>query len=59
MAIASRRSEAKGGCILKRIKVEGTVNEGQEIIVLNRTGTLECEAFKSLMAMWNKIYERI
>jgi hypothetical protein len=59
MVIASRRNRVKRGCILKRIKVEGTVDEGQEIIVLFRTGALECEGFKSLMALWNKVYKQI
>jgi len=59
MVIASRKSEVKGSCVLKKIRVEGIVDEGQEVIVRYETGTLECEGFKSLMALWNKVYERI
>jgi hypothetical protein len=59
MVIASRKSEVKGSCVLKKIKVEGNVDEGQEVIVRFETGISECEGFKSLMARWNKVYERV
>ena len=45
--------------ILKRIKVEGTVDEGREVIVRYETATLKWKGFESYMVMWTKIYERI
>ena len=43
----------------RSIKVESKVDEGRDVIVRYETGTLECEGFKSLMALWNKGYKRI
>jgi hypothetical protein len=59
MVIASRKSEVKGSSGLKKIRAESKVDEGRDVIVRYETGTLEGEGFKSFMALWNKVYERI
>jgi hypothetical protein len=59
MLIASRKNEAEGSNVLKKIKVEGNVDEGEEVIVRSQTATLKWKGFESQMVIWNKIYEPI
>ena len=59
MRIASRKDKVKGRSVLKKIKAEGKVDKGWEVTVHRATATLECEGFKSLMALWTKLYGRI
>ncbi len=44
---------------MKKIKVEGKVDEGQEVIVRYETATLKWKGFESQMVIWTKIYEGI
>jgi hypothetical protein len=57
MLIASRKNEAKGSNVLKKIKVEGNVDEGKEVIVRSQTAILRWKGFESQMVIWNRIYE--
>jgi hypothetical protein len=59
MVIASRKNEVKVRSVLKKIKVEGNVDEEREVIVRPATATVRWEGFKSLMVLWTKVYERI
>jgi len=59
MVIASRKNEVEGGSVLKKIKVEGEVDEGREVIVRYQTATLKWKGFESYLVMWTKIYQRI
>ena len=53
------RSRPKRSNILKKIKVEGNVDERREVIVCCKTATLKWKGFESQMAMWTKVYERV
>jgi hypothetical protein len=45
---------------MKKIKVGGEVDKGQEVIVrYEETVTLKWKGFESHMVIWTKIYERI
>jgi hypothetical protein len=59
MKASLQKSQLKRGNILKKIKVEGEVDEGREVIVCCETGTPKWKGFESRMAIWNRIYERI
>jgi len=59
MAIESRKNEVERCGVLKKIKVEGEVDEGRQVIVRYQTATLKWKGFESYMVMWTKIYERI
>ncbi len=59
MTTSLQKSQLKRSNILKKIKVEGNVDERQEIIVCYETATLKWKGFESRMAIWNKIYERV
>jgi hypothetical protein len=59
MTKSLQRSQPKRSNILKKIKVEGNVGEGQKVIVRYETATLRWKGFESRMAIWNKIYERV
>ena len=59
MVIASQKDRAKRRSVLKKIKAEGKVYKGWEVTVHRATAALECEGFKSLMALWTKLYGRI
>ena len=59
MTTSLQKSQLKRGNILKKIEVEGEVDEGREIIVCCKTGTLKWKGFESQMAKWTKIGERI
>ena len=59
MRTSLQRSQPKRSNILKKIKIEGNVGEGQKVIVRYETATLRWKGFESRMAIWNKIYERV
>ena len=59
MVIASRKNEVKGGSVLKKIKVEGEVDEGREVIVRYETATLKWKGFESQIVILTKIYGRV
>ncbi len=58
MTKSLQESQLKQSNILKKIKVEGNVDEGQEVMVCCKTATLKWKGFESRMAIWNKIYQR-
>ena len=53
MTIASGKGKVKWRSVLKKIKAEGKVDKGWEVTVYRATATLECEGFKSLLALIN------
>ncbi len=55
MVIASRKNAVEECSVLKKIKAEGKVDKEWEVTVQRATATLECEGFKSLMALWTKL----
>ncbi len=59
MIVTTRKNEAGGSNVLKKISVEGKVDGGQEVIVRPATASLECKGFKSFMVLWGKVYERV
>jgi len=59
MKIAFRKSEVEGSCGLKKINVEGNVDEAQEVIVRDQTAPFKWKGFESHMVIWTKGYERI
>jgi len=59
MTTSLQKGQPKRSNILKKIKVEGEVDEGQKVIVRYETATLKWKGFESQMVIWTKIYERI
>jgi len=59
MTTSLQQSQLKRSNILKKIKVEGKVDERQEVIVCHKTPPLKWKAFESHIAIWNRIYERV
>ena len=59
MITSLQKSQLKRSNILKKIKVEGEVDKGQEVIVRCETATLKWKGFESRMAIWTKLYERV
>jgi len=59
MTTSLQNSQPKQSNIRRKIKVEGNVDERQDVIVCCKTATLKWEGFKSLMVLWTKVYERI
>jgi hypothetical protein len=59
MRTSLQKSHLKRSNILKKIKVEGNVDERREVIVCCKAATLKWKGFESRMAIWNKIYERV
>jgi hypothetical protein len=57
MVIVSRKNEVEGPSVLKKIKVEGKLDEGREVIV--RRAPFKWGGFESFIALWTKVYERI
>ncbi len=53
------KSQLKRSNILKKIKVEGSVDERREVMVCCKAATLKWKGFESRMAIWNKIYQRV
>jgi hypothetical protein len=59
MTKSLQESQLKRSNILKRIKVEDSVDERREVIVCCKTAALKWKGFESRMAIWNKIYQRV
>ncbi len=59
MRTSTQKSHLKRNNILKKINVEGNVDERREVMVCCKTATLRWKGFESRMAIWNKIYERV
>ena len=59
MTTSLQKSELKRSNILKKIKVEGEVDEGQEVIVRCETATLRWKGLESRIAIWTKVYKPI
>jgi hypothetical protein len=53
MVIALRKNEV-GRRLLRKIRVEGKVDEGRNIVVRRATG--KWEGFQSFMVLWTKLY---
>jgi hypothetical protein len=52
MTASLQKSQLKRSNILKKIKVEGEVDKGQEVIVRCETATLKWKGFESRIAIW-------
>ena len=59
MTTSLQKSQLKRSNIQRNIKVEGNMDERQEVIVCYGTATLKWKGFESRMAIWTKIYGRI
>jgi len=59
MTKSLERSQPKRSNLLKKIKVEGNVDERREVIVCCKAATLKWKGFESQMAIWTKVYERV
>jgi hypothetical protein len=59
MKTSLQKGQPKRSNILKKIKVEGNVDEGQKVIVRCETASLKWKGFESRMTIWNRIYERV
>ena len=59
LVISLRKNEVERCSGLKKIKVEGEVDEGRQVIVRYQTATLKWKGFESYMVMWTKIHQRI
>jgi len=59
MTTSLQKNQLKRSNILKKIKVEGEVDEGQKVIVGYETATLKWKGFESQMVIWTKICGRI
>ena len=59
MVISSRKNEVERYSVLKKIKVQGEVDEGREVIVRYETATLKWKGFESQIVILTKIYGRV
>jgi len=59
MTTSLQKVQSKRSNVLGKIKVEGKVDGGKEVIVHCETTTLKWKGFESHMVIWTKIYERI
>jgi hypothetical protein len=59
MTTSLQKSQPKQSNIQRKIKVEGNMDERQDVIVCCKTPTLKWEGFKSLMVLWAKVYGRV
>ena len=59
MTTSLRKSQLNQSNILKKIKVEGNVDERQEVMISCETATLKWRGFEHRVAIWNKMYEWI
>ena len=59
MTTSLPKSQRKPGNALKKIKVEGEVDEGREVVVRHETAILKWKGFESQMVIWTKIQRRI
>jgi hypothetical protein len=56
MTTSLQKSQLKRGNTLKKIKVEGEVDEGREVIACCETAAVKWKAFESQMVIWRKMY---
>ena len=56
MTPSLQESQLKRNNILKKIRVEGKVDEGQKVVVRYETASLKWKGFESQMVIWTKIY---
>jgi hypothetical protein len=56
MVIASQKGQGKWRSVLEKIKVEGKVDEGREVILRRETAALKWKGFESQMVIWRKMY---
>ena len=59
MTTSLQQIQLKRSIILKKIKVEGNVDERQKVIVCHKIPPLKWKGFESRIAILNKIYERV
>jgi hypothetical protein len=59
MTKSLEKSQLKRSNTLKKIKVEGNLDERREVIVCCKAATLKWKGFESQMAIWTKVYERV
>ena len=59
MTTSLQKVQSKRSNVLEKVKVEGKVDEGKDVIVRCETTTLKWKGFESQMVIWTKIYERI
>jgi hypothetical protein len=62
MTASLQEIQLKRGNTLKKIKVEGKVDEGREVIIRYEAANLKWikwKGFESHMVIWTKIYKRI
>ena len=59
MTTSLQKVQLKRNNVLKKINVEGNMDERQEVMVCCETAALKWKGFESRMAIWNKIYERV
>jgi hypothetical protein len=59
MTTSLQKSQLKQSNILKKIKVQGNVDERREVMVCCKAATLKWKGFESQMAIWTKVYERV
>ena len=56
MITSLQKSQLKESNVLKKIKVEGEVNEGQKVIIRCETAAVKWKGFESQMVIWRKMY---
>ena len=56
MITSLQKSQLKESNVLKKIKVEGEVNEGQKVIIRCETAAVKWKGFESQMVIWGKMY---
>jgi len=59
MTTSLQKSQLKRSNFLKKIKVQGEVDEGREVIVRYETATLKWKGFESQIVILTKIYGRV
>ncbi len=60
MTRSLQKNQLKRSNILRRIKVEGDVDKGRDVIVCYKTATLKkWKGFESRMAIWTEVYRRV
>ena len=56
MTTSLQKGQPKRSNVLKKINVEGNVDERQEVMVCCKTATLKWKGFESQMVIWRKMY---
>jgi hypothetical protein len=59
MTTSLQKGQLKRSNVLRKINVEGNVDERREVIVCCKAAILKWKGFESRVAIWNKIYERV